>query len=368
MTSFGDSVFERAQELPEEAVLPRPVVQNPELQPEDIGVLADLLLLPPDAQATAKALAAGMRARGWKMSIDRFEVIAKRLTKAGHVLRRSVYNPETKRPEWRYRAYRNPANNPQYVTAGTAALLQVSSEIGENPVPNVTPVRETGKNPVSPGQSRNRVFPGSGAESGKTRFPSDDVSAGQSRNPEKPGFPPPPPHPPGEVTTSPPKPPTNTTGHVPASPEGEGEGVSDSEKTGVPTQHFAAEDLKAASHFLQRMPAPWTQGRPNAERLAPHLLEAMEAQGWPSIHEVDVRLLAAHVGARPTGVTSPYRLLLRDRIPNLPLFQAVSGSGIPAQGSGSGPGPVPAADPGYKPVPPPPDVAAMLASLRKPTI
>ncbi|MFJ5099366.1 hypothetical protein [Streptomyces sp. NPDC088557] len=94
----------------------------------------------------------------------------------------------------------------------------------------------------------------------------------------------------------------------------------------------------------------------------------MDSQGWPSIHEVDARLLAAHVGARPVRVTNPYRLLLKDRIPNLPLFRTVSGSGIPAQGSGTGPGPVPGVDPDYKPVPPPADVAAILAGLRKPGI
>ncbi|WP_138905739.1 hypothetical protein, partial [Streptomyces albidochromogenes] len=172
---FGTSVFERALEDPEEAVVTRPVAEAQGLQPEDLGVLVHLLLLPPTTQATGKTLAAGMRALGWKMSIDRFEVIAKRLTSAGHLLRRSVYNPKTKRPEWRYRAYRNPANNPQYIATGAVALSQVSGGIGENPVPERTCPGETGENPASPGQSQHRVLPGSGAESGKTRFPSGGV-------------------------------------------------------------------------------------------------------------------------------------------------------------------------------------------------
>ncbi|MEU8883869.1 hypothetical protein [Streptomyces hydrogenans] len=359
MSAFGSTTFERAQELPEEAILSRPVVETPGLQPEDLGALAHLLLLGPVAQPTAKDLAAGMRARGWKMSVDRFEVIAKRLTKAGHLLRESIYNPETKRPEWRYRVYRNPANNPRYLAEGTTALSQVSGEIGENPVPGGVARSETGENPVSPGQSRNRVFPGSAPEPGKTRFPSEGVSAGQSRNPEKPGSASHPPHPPEEVTTSSPYPLTETTGHMPAAP-GEEEGVV-----------FDPRETAAAARFLQTLPQPWSIGRVKAKGLAPVLLEVMSDQGWPKLTDLDDRarvLLVQQLTKNPVGVRNHTLVLERDRVPNLPLFDVVAGAGIPAQGSGSGPGPVLAPDPDYKPVPPPADVAAILAGLRKPTI
>ncbi|MET9603132.1 hypothetical protein [Streptomyces sp. NPDC006459] len=275
--TFANSVFERALEDPEEAVITRPVAHTAGLQPEDIGVLVDLLLLSPTAQATGKDLAAMMRARGWKMSIDRFEVIAKRLTKAGHLLRKSVYNPDTKRPEWRYRAYRNPANNPQYVADGTAALSQVSGESGENPGPEQTSARETGKNPVSPGQGRNRVFPGFGAEPGKTRFPSDGVSAGQSRNPQKPGFAPPPPHPPEEEDSS-------SSNLLPHASE-----ALPSQRAATP--ELSREDIDAAVDFLQRMRA-WQPGAATARRAAPRLLRTMRAQGWPPLAGMDQEHLA----------------------------------------------------------------------------
>ncbi|OYP10145.1 hypothetical protein CFC35_41640 [Streptomyces sp. FBKL.4005] len=306
---FSNSVFERAQEDPEEAVITRPVAETKGLQPEDVGVLVHLLLLPVSVQATGKDLAAGMRALGWKMSIDRFEVIAKRLTKAGHLLRKSVYNPETKRPEWRYKAYRNPANNPQYVEAGTAALSQVSGGIGENPVSEPPSPSETGENPVSPGQSRNRVFPGSGAESGKTRFPSDDVSAGQSRNRGKPGFASPPPHPPEEEDPPPPTP-SSPSGTLPSQREEEAE--------------FSPEEIRAAERFLQRM-RRWQAGRATARRCAPRLLRAMRDQGWPRLAEMDDALLAlleAEV-LKNTGGALSWEKCLPGWIDDLRLFELV---------------------------------------------
>lgn len=324
---FGSSVFERAQEDPEEAVITRPVAETRGLQPEDLGALVHLLLLPPNMQATAKDLAAGMRTLGWKMSIDRFEVIAKRLRAAGHLLRKSVYNPATKRPEWRYRAYRNPANNPEYVAQGAQALSQVREGTGENPVPSQPLPSELGENPVSPGQSRNRVSPGSEANSGKTRFPSERVSAGQSRNRGKPGFESSPPHPPGEVTTSPLPPTSDTTGHVsvPSPREEEAEAG------------YTEKDLQEAADVLQLLPTPWTQGRLNAGKLAPKLLDVMAVQGWPDIHFVERRLLVEQLTKNPHKVTNPYRLLAGDRIPNLPRYSVVASTASKASPSGSTP-------------------------------
>ncbi|MFB7453989.1 hypothetical protein [Streptomyces sp. NPDC056194] len=316
MSDFGNSVFERAQELPEEVVITRPVAETPGMQPEDLGVLVHLLLLSPAEQATGKDLAAGMRARGWKMSIDRFEVIAKRLTKAGHLLRRSVYNPQTKRPEWRYAAYRNPANNPEYVAAGTDALSQVRAEIGENPVPGADAARETGENPVSPVQSRNRVFPGSGGEPGKTRFPSEGVSAGQSRNREIPGPASHPPHPPEEELLPPT--PHASAGSLPSQRE---EAVAE----------FSSEELLDAASFLQEMKS-WQAGRKTAQKSAPRLLRAMREQGWPTLAEMDDAqraLLEADV-LRNTGGATSWERCLPGWVDDLRRYALISARTAPA--------------------------------------
>ncbi|MFJ7990363.1 hypothetical protein ACIQ6Q_34795, partial [Streptomyces sp. NPDC096351] len=156
---------------------------------------------------------------------------------------------------------------------------------------------------------------GSG-NAGSPEFPQVGATSGNAGNP---------PHPPEEVTTSSPNPLTDLTGRTPASPgEGEEEAV------------FQTEDLQAASRFFQRMPAPWMQGRLNAERLAPLLLAAMAVQGWPPIAEVDTELLAQHVGSRPIRVTNPYQLLKKDRIPNLPLYEVVAASKAPSGATADG--------------------------------
>ncbi|MGW7306757.1 hypothetical protein ACWGI1_14395 [Streptomyces sp. NPDC054835] len=129
-----------------------------------------------------------------------------------------------------------------------------------------------------------------------------------------------PPHPPEEVTTSSPSPLTETSSltSVPSPREGEEAG-------------YTEEDLRAAGDVLELLPAPWTQGRLNSQKLAPKLLDAMTAQGWPGIHEVDRALLSAQLGKNPRGITNPYRLLERDRIPNLPRYAVVAAPA--AQGS-----------------------------------
>ncbi|WP_432021395.1 hypothetical protein [Streptomyces sp. 1222.5] len=293
MTDFGGALFQRAQEAPDDVVVTRPVAETPGLQPEDLGVLVHLLLLPPDAQGAAKDLAAGMRARGWKMSIDRFEVIAKRLTKAGHLLRESVYDPTTKRPQWRYSAYRNPANNPEYVGGGTNALSQVSGGIGKKPVSEPTGASETGENPVSPGQSRNRVFPSLEADSGKTRFPLEGVSAGQSRNRGIPGFTSSPPHPPEGEDSSSPNPLPDPARSLPSQREDEAGDVTQDETA-------------AAERFLQEMKR-WQAGAATARRCAPRLLRAMRAQGWPALSGLDdehLVLLEAEIFKNTGGAVS----------------------------------------------------------------
>lgn len=319
MSEFGGAAFERAAELPEEVVVGRAVAETQGLQPEDLGVLVHLLLLNPGELVSAKELAAGMRELGWKMSVDRFEVISKRLMQSGHLCRKPVYDEKTKRPQWRYWAYRNPANNPEYVQSGAGALVQVGAGIGENPVSERPDGSEIGENPVSPAQSRNRGFP----DFGKSPSIRDGVPAGQSRNRGFPDFAAHPPHPPEEVDTSSPYPLTRTkTGDPSQKEEGEAE--------------FSTEDLHAAEGFLQRMQKPWNAGRATALKCAPRLLAVMREQGWPAIGELtdpDRLLLEQEIAKNPGGVTS-YAHVLPKRIADLPLYDVAT---RPGASSSSGP-------------------------------
>ncbi|MFD8777553.1 hypothetical protein [Streptomyces sp. NPDC059916] len=265
---FGGATFSRAHEAPEEVVIGRGAAETEGLQPEDLGVLVYLLLLAPGALASAKDLAAGMRELGWKMSVDRFEVIAKRLAKAGHLSRESMYDSTTKRPQWQYWAYRNPANNPGYVQDGAAALSQVTGEIGDFPVSEASTTRETGDSPVSTGQGRNRVFP----DFGKSRTPDSAVPAGHGRNRGIPGSAGHPPHPPEEEDSSSPNPLTRATSGAQAAKEGEAE--------------FAPEELRRAEAFLQQMKT-WQAGGSTARKCAPRLLRTMRRQSWPALCDMD---------------------------------------------------------------------------------
>lgn len=336
MTTFNDAVFSRGYETPDDVTVTRPVAETDGLQPEDLGVLVHLLLLPSDTSAAAKDLAAGMRALGWKMSVDRFEVIAKRLTKAGHLLRKSVYNPETKRPQWRYWAYRNPAKNPGYSRLTMETFPQVRTEIGENPVPQEEAASETGENPVSPGQSRNRVFPDCAPEAGKTRFPSNDVFAGQSRNRGKTGS-----------LVSPPTPPLREEEDYSSSldPSTAADGVVGLDETAV----------AAAREFLAALPGRWACGRKTAAQLAPLLAEAVEAQGWalgPA--------LVAQLTRRPRSKNAETGVVLGERIEDLPLYRATrapvpgeqreqartpAAAQLPFEGTAAGPASTGAANP-----------------------
>ncbi|MEU3038132.1 hypothetical protein [Streptomyces griseoaurantiacus] len=149
-------------------MLRRELVRTPGLQPEDIGVLAELLLRDPRLPSTMEAIRRDLQAQGWKMGKDRYNAIAKRLTKAGHLARVSVYDATTQRPTWVTRVYRNPANNEQYVDLGIAASVQVNTEVRETRDPGGSPVTEERETRVSPGQSRIAGFPRSGAGSRKT--------------------------------------------------------------------------------------------------------------------------------------------------------------------------------------------------------
>ncbi|WP_171987926.1 GIY-YIG nuclease family protein [Streptomyces sp. MP131-18] len=73
------------EEPPEYAVLPAEVVSDRALQPEDLGILAWLLLRPPYADATAGELLADVEDAGWRVDGKRFAEILARLRRAGHL-------------------------------------------------------------------------------------------------------------------------------------------------------------------------------------------------------------------------------------------------------------------------------------------
>ncbi|BFP50143.1 hypothetical protein KCMC57_65110 (plasmid) [Kitasatospora sp. CMC57] len=345
-----NSFVVRGWEAPEEVVLTRPLIHTKGLQPEDLGVLAALLLQNPNEPSTIKALAAELRELGWKMSLDRFEKVLARLTAAGHVYRESVFNPATKRPEWVSRVYRNPANNQSYLDRGSLEASQVSGGIGENPIPPVERASELGENPVSPGQSEI----GENPSSGKTRVRKPDVPAGQGRDRGKPdsGFHPP--HPPEEVDTSSPSP------HDSASrPEEE-----------VAVVH-SLEKLLDAAMFLKKLPSPWTAGRSSAKRLAPKLLEALEEQGWPPLAKLTPRygaLLVRELTKNPEGIND-YSRILPKRVEDLPLYEVVAGAPIPSQAGPARGLPEEIAEVRQQERPPlSPDTIAFLESMRKPKL
>ncbi|MDH3038976.1 hypothetical protein [Streptomyces sp. TRM75561] len=315
---LGASYLERGWEPPEEVVLRRELVRTPGLQPEDIGVLAELLLRDPRLPSTMEAIRRDLQEQGWKMGKDRYNAIQARLTKAGHLARVSVYDDTTQRPTWVTRVYRNPANNEQYLDLGIAASQQVSDEVRETRDSQPSGLRETR---VSPGQSRNAENPRSGAGSRKTRDPETRVSPGQSRNAENPRSGVHPPHPPEEVTTSSPYPLTDSSGSLPSQRE-EGEGG------------FASKDLHAAESFLQQLRPPHHMGAASARKYAPMLLGAMAEQGWPSIFEVDHTVLAREVTRDPQGFKRPSSLV-PTRIRDLPRYAIVTGASA-SHGQGTG--------------------------------
>ncbi|MFI8213993.1 hypothetical protein [Streptomyces werraensis] len=286
---LGASYLERGWEPPEEVVLRRELVRTPGLQPEDIGVLAELLLRDPRLPSTMEAIRRDLQAQGWKMGKDRYNAIQARLTKAGHLARVSVYDDTTQRPTWVTRVYRNPANNEQYVDLGIAASQQVSGEVRETRDSQPPGSRETR---VSPGQSRNAENPRSGAGSRKTRDPETRVSPGQSRNAENPRSGVHPPHPPEEEESSSPYPLTGPAGSLPSQREEEAS--------------FTDEELAAAERFLQEMKR-WQAGAATARKCAPRLLRAMRAQGWPALTGLDdehLVLLEAEILKNTGGAVS----------------------------------------------------------------
>lgn len=319
---FGASRLERAWEPPEEVVLRRELVRTPGLQPEDLGVLAELLLRDPRLPSTMEAIRTDLQDnRGWKMGKDRYNGIAKRLTKAGHLARVSVYDETTQRPVWVTRVFRNPANNDQYVDLGIQATSQLSAGLRVSRDSEEATVGESRETRVSPGQSQNAENPQSGSESRETRDLETRVSPGQSRNAENPRSASPPPHPPEEVETSSPYPLTDPAGSLPSQRE---EAVE-----------FSPRDIAEAERFLQTLRKPWGAGRATARKCAPLLLGELRELGWPSIHEVDRQLLEAEI-LRNTEFAKSAAHILPKWIKDLRLYSVVTARARPRAAAAGG--------------------------------
>ncbi|WP_155553617.1 hypothetical protein [Streptomyces sp. E1N211] len=318
---FGASYLERSWEPPEEVVLRRELVRTPGLQPEDIGVLAELLLRDPRLPSTMEAIRRDLQAQGWKMGKDRYNAIAGRLTKAGHLARVSVYDEATQRPTWVTRVYRNPANNEQYVDLGIAASQQVSVEVRVSRDSQPSGSRETR---VSPGQRRKAENPQSEAGSRKTRDPETRVSPVQRRKAENPRSALLPPHPPEEEDSSSPTPPSRRSGSFPSQREEELE--------------FSLEETATAEDFLQQMQR-WQAGAATARSCAPKLLRTMREQGWPTLVGAGAEyraLLEAEV-LKNTGGAASWTKCLPGWVRDLRRYALVrpQPEAAPAPGSGA---------------------------------
>jgi hypothetical protein len=280
-------MIQRAWEAPEEVVFPRYLIDGPGLQPEDIGVLAHLLLRDPGAPSSVAALATECQQRGWKVSEYAMRGIVKRLKAAGHIHQDRVYNQTTGRLDWVFSVYRNPANNQMYVDS---VRFVGSQQIGRS---DSSALNE------SAGQADSLAINETEASRWLPTNGNADVSAGHGRFVGSQRIGANPPHPPEEVETSSPYPLKQ-----PAAPTEE--------------EDFTADQLSAAEHFLQLLPAPWTVGRKTAQRLAPKLLEAITAQGWNLDDD-----LRAQLASNPDGIKRHASVLEKERIADLPLRSAV---------------------------------------------
>ncbi|WP_327419639.1 hypothetical protein [Streptomyces sp. NBC_01233] len=287
---FGSSYLERSWEAPEDVILRRELVRTPGLQPEDLGVLAELLLRDPRLPSTMEAIRKDLQARGWKMGKDRYNAIAGRLTKAGQLARISVYDEVAQRPTWITRVYRNPANNQQYIDLGLTVSLQVSAAKRETSDPGPEAEPEPLETRVSPAPRRNTGNPPSGSGWRKTRDLETRVSPARRRIAGNPRFDVHPPLPPGEEDSSPPYP--LTAGSLPSQRK--------------EAQEFSLEEIRSAEDFLQQM-QQWQAGLATARKSAPKLLSAMRAQGWPALTAMDDcqrRMLEDEIFKNTTGAAS----------------------------------------------------------------
>ncbi|MFD3535970.1 hypothetical protein [Streptomyces sp. NPDC058664] len=310
-THFSSSRIERAWEPPEEVVITRALAESPDLDWEDFGVLIRLLLRDPDQPTNVPDLVEELRTTGWTIGEKPLRRIMRRLKKAGHVSHKREYSPETQRPEWVFRVFRNPANNPQYTEDGVTALSQVRP-IGPNrPDREPEPVSDRAESAVYAGQADRAESAGSAPIGPNRPDRKEDVSAGRADQAESARSLASPPHPPEEEELLPPTP-HASAGSLPSQREEE-------------VAEFSSEELLVAASFLQEMKR-WQAGRKTAQRCAPRLLRAMGEQGWPALSAMDEAqrdLLEADV-LRNTGGATSWERCLPGWVEDLRLYAKVA--------------------------------------------
>jgi hypothetical protein len=153
-----------------------------------------------------------------------------------------------------------------------------------------SPVR-VAKDPRIPGVNQGERPPGSGGQSTERPPGSGGPTPPSSFSSSKP---------------SSPRPPTQRT-EPPAPPAPREEEDSNN-------------NTNRARLLLGRLPAPWTLGPLDAQRLAPQLAQAAEHLGWP----IDDRLAAA-ICTNPGGMNNPADVLAKLRIPNLLPYAQIHG-------------------------------------------
>jgi hypothetical protein len=299
----------RMWEPPEEVVIPYALALSPDLDFDDYGVLIRLLLRDPKQPSSILGLLDEFRTGGWTLSERDLRKIMRRLKKAGHVEHKREYNPETKRPEWVFRVYRNPANNAAYVRGGVQEALQVRP-IG-TPCPDGEANAASDRDTLSgcAGQADRDTLSGSAPIGTPCPDRKSPNAAGQTDRDTLSGSDAPPPHPPEEEDSSSPNPLTHAKSTAQQRAEGEG---------------FSPEQTRNAEVFLQQM-TTWQAGAATARKCAPLLLRAMRDQGWPQIADMDdaqQQLLEADI-FKNTGGADSWVKCLPNWVRDLRLYSAV---------------------------------------------
>ncbi|MFE7757650.1 hypothetical protein [Streptomyces sp. NPDC057429] len=297
--AFTSTTVVRAWEPPEEVVVPFALAHSEGLQPEDYGVLLRLLLRDPQRPSSVLALSEEFQTSGWKMGEKRLREVMKRLKAAGHVQHLREYNPSTKRPEWQFRVFRNPANNAAYTRHGGDSFPQVRP-IGRKPADRgsdaISDPAETG---VCAGQTDRAEIGGSAPIRRIPADRSEDVSAGQTDRAEI-----------GGSDVAPPTPPRR---------EEEDSSSRKSSSTTLVAAGAQATDaaaVTAAVEFLAELPGRWACGRKTATELGPLLAESVAAQGWGLGSDLSQQL------TRRSQARRSAQAVLRERIEDLPRYRA----------------------------------------------
>ncbi|MFE3381321.1 hypothetical protein [Streptomyces anulatus] len=265
-----------------------------------------------------------LKGRGIRSTKNREELVGKnsvyesftRIIAAGYLLR--VELPNEKHPGRKgriaYKLYDNPAWNPDWQARQVGIdPLEPSgkSQVGTRPGTREPVDGEVGASQKTAVQNASR-----NQGSGDTSSPVPGrggrcVPAGQNASLVPGRVESSPPHPPEEVTTSSPTPHTATDGRAKLPSQTE-EG-----------REFSPKEIYAAESFLQRMSKPWNAGRATATKCAPKLLRVMDSQGWPSIFDVDKRVLERDITKNPGGITR-HAQVLPGRIADLSLYDVVA--------------------------------------------